>query len=152
MTLPVQAGRVDLHTLSKESTVSEGYTELYHPKGPVTVHIDGGHCCIVETTPAPVLNRFLRAALAMGCLQPGSEIAMDADVDAEPDGQGQGVHEILVETIKAMLSDTGNDDEFTGSGFPKEKAITKRTGITASRVAISKAWKQVMAEAEDAVE
>lgn len=113
------------------------------------VDIDGGQCIQIGSEPRTVPDRFVRAALMAGCLQPGAEKVMEAKPESKPTKLGQGPEEICADAIRKLL-ETGSDNDWTGSGMPKAAALKKLTSISFDASTISKAWKIVDAEVKAA--
>lgn len=98
---------------------------------PVYVSLLSGHCAVVGNEWRDLPPILHRKALEEGCITDNMDQAsIDAKVESAQTGKSH--HDILVETIKAMMANPQSDD-FTAADLPNLKKLSKTVGWNVNR-------------------
>ena len=109
-------------------------------KNPISFGLPSGHAMVLGPEGEDVPQMFIQAAFAAGAV-PADAVAEDflAAPKAAPSKENL---EMIQDAIKVML-ERNVEDDFTASGMPNRKALSKLAGFNVSAEDAAIAWKDV---------
>ena len=115
-------------------------------KSPTAVSISfgasngSGHCMVLGPEGAEIPQMFVQPAFAAGAIP--ADVDTDEFVAAPKDTVGKTDQALIQEAIKTML-ERNVEDDFTVSGLPNRKALSKLVGMNVTAEEATIAWRAI---------
>lgn len=109
---------------------------------PVHISLLSGHTCLIGKDLVEVEQRFVRQAIADGCLREGEEPAANGPADKTK-------ADLVLDAVRAMVAEAKEED-FNNDGKPDLRKLSKRAGFEVSRDERDTAWQAIADDDADA--
>lgn len=117
----------------------------------ITLSLPPMHSVTVGEEWVEVHPMFHRIAMANGCIRsdmsPEAIRVMTEDDNKQPEAP-ESQDEVIIAAMKAMKEE-GNEEDFTGSGYPDLRRLRSRVGFGVDRIDMVRLWDQMEGRAAD---